>query len=447
MLTNPVLSLLFPVGPKQLEATLRWPIEVLWERPRRVAAARLALGRGRRAAGPGGSGSRPRGESRLRRPRPGRGPESARTRADVDCSRGSRPLTQSRLAAGDIGELDARATRVDAARARLRTPSGRVRRHDRARATALLLGRPADAPAFDLQPATEPEAALWPDGRPPARGAGRPAGCARRRDSASKPRPPGSAGSDPGSWRSPRCSTPTARDAKASSSGPASTSACRSSTATRAGRARAAARASARAGRVRGRPAAGGPRAARSLGPVRSGAAVTRGVARPHRRARWRRTWPTRSTSFAEATRRSCSSSRTARRLSEARVRERELAADEQRARARIERAVGRSCCAPQHRELLRGFDLTPRVLRDRRRGCRSAGLRAAAADAGHAPAAAARQGRLAGHRGSPHDHHADAGGGTPARHRDGPRRAARRPADAHARGRRRRPPPARRRT
>lgn len=32
------------------------------------------------------------------------------------------------------------------------------------------------------------------------------------------------------------------------------------------------------------------------------------------------------------------------RRLTDARVRERELAADEQRARARIERAVGRSC-------------------------------------------------------------------------------------------------------
>jgi outer membrane protein TolC len=32
-------------GPKQLEATLKWPIEVLWERPRRVASARLAADR------------------------------------------------------------------------------------------------------------------------------------------------------------------------------------------------------------------------------------------------------------------------------------------------------------------------------------------------------------------------------------------------------------------
>jgi cobalt-zinc-cadmium efflux system outer membrane protein len=40
-LRNPFLTLLLPWGPKQLEATLRWPIETLWLRPRRVAAARL----------------------------------------------------------------------------------------------------------------------------------------------------------------------------------------------------------------------------------------------------------------------------------------------------------------------------------------------------------------------------------------------------------------------
>src|SRR5262245_20396478 len=42
VLTNPVLSVLFPVGPKQLEATIRWPIEALWERPRRLKAAGLS---------------------------------------------------------------------------------------------------------------------------------------------------------------------------------------------------------------------------------------------------------------------------------------------------------------------------------------------------------------------------------------------------------------------
>jgi len=41
LLRNPVLSLLFPLGPKQLEATLGLPIDFLWQRPKRVAAAKL----------------------------------------------------------------------------------------------------------------------------------------------------------------------------------------------------------------------------------------------------------------------------------------------------------------------------------------------------------------------------------------------------------------------
>ncbi len=41
MLRNPVFSLLFPLGPKQLEATLNLPIEFFWQRPKRVAVAKL----------------------------------------------------------------------------------------------------------------------------------------------------------------------------------------------------------------------------------------------------------------------------------------------------------------------------------------------------------------------------------------------------------------------
>ncbi len=41
LLRNPILSLLFPVGPKQFEAALNLPIEVLWQRPQRVAAAKI----------------------------------------------------------------------------------------------------------------------------------------------------------------------------------------------------------------------------------------------------------------------------------------------------------------------------------------------------------------------------------------------------------------------
>jgi cobalt-zinc-cadmium efflux system outer membrane protein len=41
MLPNPVLSLLFPVGPKQLEFTFSYAIDVLWQRTKRVGAAKL----------------------------------------------------------------------------------------------------------------------------------------------------------------------------------------------------------------------------------------------------------------------------------------------------------------------------------------------------------------------------------------------------------------------
>ncbi len=45
LLPNPTLALLLPLGPRQWEAWLAWPVEVLWQRPRRVAAARLDVER------------------------------------------------------------------------------------------------------------------------------------------------------------------------------------------------------------------------------------------------------------------------------------------------------------------------------------------------------------------------------------------------------------------
>jgi cobalt-zinc-cadmium efflux system outer membrane protein len=48
LLPNPVLSLLFPIGPRQIEAWMQWPIEVLWQRPRRVRAAQLDVERAAR---------------------------------------------------------------------------------------------------------------------------------------------------------------------------------------------------------------------------------------------------------------------------------------------------------------------------------------------------------------------------------------------------------------
>lgn len=45
LLTNPVFAVLFPLGPKQLEFTLKLPIEALWLRPKRVAAATIDANR------------------------------------------------------------------------------------------------------------------------------------------------------------------------------------------------------------------------------------------------------------------------------------------------------------------------------------------------------------------------------------------------------------------
>jgi len=43
LLRNPTLQVLFPVGPKPFESVLQWPVEALWQRPRRVAAAKINL--------------------------------------------------------------------------------------------------------------------------------------------------------------------------------------------------------------------------------------------------------------------------------------------------------------------------------------------------------------------------------------------------------------------
>ena len=117
LLKNPVLSLLFPVGPKQLEATLRFPIEVLWERPRRVAAATHAL-------------------DRVAAQLEQRGLDLvadvkvavidlalARDRAQLLDTLAAqleqiREIASKRLRAGDISALETRSAEIDAARAR-----------------------------------------------------------------------------------------------------------------------------------------------------------------------------------------------------------------------------------------------------------------------------------------------------------------------------------------
>jgi len=117
LLRNPVLSLLFPVGPKQAEATLALPLAEIWQRPRRVAAAKLdvrrvaddlvehglALARDARIA---------LAEVSMSEQRARLADESARLLDDVAS------IAEARLSAGDASVLEARAARVEALLAR-----------------------------------------------------------------------------------------------------------------------------------------------------------------------------------------------------------------------------------------------------------------------------------------------------------------------------------------
>jgi cobalt-zinc-cadmium efflux system outer membrane protein len=144
LLRNPVLSLLFPVGQKQLEWTLQFPIDAIWQRPKRVAAAQLnAQAVGERLVWDGltlvaqtrtAHADVVIAERRLQL-----------TIENADLVQRLAAITEARLKAGDISELDARAARSDAARVQA------VRRaveHDRelARVTlAALLGMAAES--------------------------------------------------------------------------------------------------------------------------------------------------------------------------------------------------------------------------------------------------------------------------------------------------------------
>ena len=127
LLRNPVFSLLFPLGPKQLEWTLQFPLEALWQRPKRVAAARLnaqavserlvwdalTLVAQTRTA----HADAVIAERRLQL-----------TIENADLVQRLAGITEARLRAGDISELEARSARSDAARVQV---VRRAMEHDR----------------------------------------------------------------------------------------------------------------------------------------------------------------------------------------------------------------------------------------------------------------------------------------------------------------------------
>lgn len=118
LLRNPVLTLLLPWGPKQLEATAKWPIEAIWQRPARVAAARSsAEAVAERLVA---TGLNLVAETRLAYV------DLLRARnfeqlagQNAQLTRRVAELSRSRFKAGDISELEADTADTDAARAEL----------------------------------------------------------------------------------------------------------------------------------------------------------------------------------------------------------------------------------------------------------------------------------------------------------------------------------------
>jgi outer membrane protein, heavy metal efflux system len=113
LLRNPIFSLLFPWGPKQLEWTLQFPIDVLWQRPRRVAAATVNVQAvAERLVSEGLTLV-----AEVRQAYVDAVAAERRTRlAQENAHLVSRiaDIADARLRAGDISELEARAARSDA---------------------------------------------------------------------------------------------------------------------------------------------------------------------------------------------------------------------------------------------------------------------------------------------------------------------------------------------
>jgi cobalt-zinc-cadmium efflux system outer membrane protein len=115
-LRNPILSLLFPWGPKQFEATLQLPIEAIWQRPRRVKVATLnadAIAARLMADGLGLVAD-------TRSAYVDASAAVARERLDAegaDVWTRLRAVTEARFTEGDISDLEARAVRSEAAMA------------------------------------------------------------------------------------------------------------------------------------------------------------------------------------------------------------------------------------------------------------------------------------------------------------------------------------------
>ena len=159
LLRNPIFSLLFPLGPKQLEFTLQYPFDALIQRPKRVAAAQLnARAIGERLVWDALSLVAQVRTAHADAITSDRRLALAAQNAEVTGRLAD--ITDARFRAGDISDLEARAPRIDARRTDV---VRRAVQHDRdlARLTlAALLGldrvpeqlQPSVSRAYDAPP-------------------------------------------------------------------------------------------------------------------------------------------------------------------------------------------------------------------------------------------------------------------------------------------------------
>ena len=115
MLKNPVFSILFPVSPKLLETALDIPIDVLWQRPHRIAAAELDAQRLSENLIENGLGlikdvQLTYGDLVLAQERIALATEKAQLQVQIS------KLDQARLRTGEISELTASTSYVDTLR-------------------------------------------------------------------------------------------------------------------------------------------------------------------------------------------------------------------------------------------------------------------------------------------------------------------------------------------
>jgi cobalt-zinc-cadmium efflux system outer membrane protein len=162
MLRNPVLSLLFPWGPKQLEFTLNLPIEMFWQRPRRIkeagfkadAVAEQLVGHGVKLIA----------DVRVAYLEARAAGDALEIADDLDQeARKLVRIAESRLQAGDISELDLHLSQADAVRLETASLARRAARDVAFVRLRSLLGLPADCRPLNLVPSGDDASAECDD--------------------------------------------------------------------------------------------------------------------------------------------------------------------------------------------------------------------------------------------------------------------------------------------